>query len=79
MTKQEPLRESHLRSLVKGLSWRFVATSTTMVIAFFITGQMDLAIKIGGIEVVAKILIYYGHERLWQMVPRGTVRKLIGK
>lgn len=76
MAAAEPLRESHLRSLFKGLSWRCLATGTTVAIAWSVTGEAELALEIGGIEVFAKIAIYYAHERAWQLIPRGTVRKL---
>ena len=59
-------RESHLRSFLKALSWRVVATTTTAIIAWFITGDISTAIAIGSIEFVAKFFIYYGHERAWQ-------------
>lgn len=69
-------RESHLRSLLKAFSWRIVATTTTGIIAYFITGDVMAAITIGGIEFVAKFFIYYAHERAWQLVPRGTIRNI---
>ena len=74
----EPIeyRESHLRSLLKALSWRIVATTTTAIIAYIITGEIGTAIMIGGIEFLAKFFIYYMHERAWQLVPRGTIRLL---
>ncbi len=59
------LNESRRRSLAKALSWRVVATLTTGVIAFFITGQLEVAALIGGIEFVVKFVIYYLHERAW--------------
>ena len=65
-------RESHLRSLLKALSWRVLATTTTAIIAWFIT-----AVAIGGIEFIAKFFIYYGHERAWQLLPRGTIRQIV--
>ncbi len=71
------VKESHLRSLMKGFTWRIVATSTTITIAWIITGEVGDALKIGGIEFIAKILIYYLHERAWQIVPRGAVRRLV--
>ncbi len=71
------VKESHLRSLMKGFTWRIVATSTTITIAWIITGEVGDALKIGGIEFIAKILIYYLHERAWQIVPRGVVRRLV--
>lgn len=75
MSEQSPVRESHVRSLLKGLTWRCVATATTMTIAWIVTGEVALALKIGGIEVFAKILIYYAHERAWASVPHGAVRE----
>ena len=76
---QEPpqYRESHLRSFLKALSWRVFATTTTALIAWFITGDISTAIAIGSIEFIAKFFIYYGHERVWQLVPRGTIRHIV--
>jgi len=70
-------KESHLRSLLKATSWRILATITTTVIAYFITGEVETALTIGGIEFVLKFAIYYAHERAWQLVPRGGIRKLV--
>lgn len=58
-------RDSHLRSLIKGVSWRVIASITTGIIAWSVTGQLDLAFTIMSIEVVAKVVIYYVHERVW--------------
>jgi len=69
-------RETHVRSLLKGLSWRIVASITTFVIAYVITGSTRLAIEIGAVEVVTKIFFYYIHERAWQLLPRGTIRHI---
>lgn len=54
-----------LISLAKAFSWRIVATLTTALIAYVITGEIDTALWIGGIEFFLKIGIYYAHERLW--------------
>ncbi|MBT7372180.1 MAG: DUF2061 domain-containing protein [Gammaproteobacteria bacterium] len=75
-TEPQEYRESHLRSLLKALSWRVVATTTTGIIAWFITGDIATAIAIGSIEFIAKFFIYYMHERAWQLVPRGTIRHI---
>jgi uncharacterized membrane protein len=60
--------ESHTRSVLKGITWRFVASMTTFTISWYITGEFDLAFRIGAIEVFAKIFIYYLHERLWARI-----------
>ena len=64
-------RESHLRSLLKGISWRVIATIDTIAIVLIITclnGSCSLqnAIEIGLIEFAFKFFIYYAHERFWQ-------------
>ena len=71
----EVIRESRLRSVLKALSWRVLATLTTIAIAYFIVKDVKVALKIGAVEVVAKMLIYYLHERAWAKVPLGTVRR----
>jgi uncharacterized membrane protein len=70
-------RESHLRTVLKTLSWRIVATTTTIIIAYFVFGDVSRALAVGGIEFIAKMGIYYAHERVWQLVPRGTVREIL--
>ena len=64
------INESHVRSIVKGISWRMIATSDTFLVVFIITCLLDQcsvenAIKIGVIEFFLKLLIYYAHERVW--------------
>ena len=64
-------QESHLRSIIKGISWRIVATTDTILIVLLITClqghcSIDHAIKIGFIEFLLKLLVYYVHERIWQ-------------
>ena len=71
----EAMRESRLRSVFKGLTWRFLATGTTILIALLITGDIKPALQIGAVEFVAKFVVYYLHERAWAQVPIGAVRK----
>lgn len=71
-------KESHLRSVLKGLTWRVIATSTIITIAWFTTGDITMALEIGAIEFFIKLLLYYLHERAWQLAPRGSIRKIFG-
>lgn len=71
-----PRTESHLRSIIKGLTWRVIATTTIFIITYFTTGEIKTAATVAGIEFPVKLFIYYLHERAWLMVPRGNVRKL---
>ncbi|MFT4645422.1 MAG: putative membrane protein [Planctomycetota bacterium] len=72
-------KESNLRSALKGLSWRLIATTTIIIIVYLKTGQIDSALEIGAMEFVIKYLLYFGHERLWAQFPIGTVRSVFKK
>ena len=65
----EVFKDSRTRSLLKGLTWRVVATTTTILIVWALTGDTQIALQIGAIEVVAKVVVYYLHERAWQLLP----------
>lgn len=67
--------ENKKRSILKAISWRAVATIDTIIIAYFITGTFEIALSIGAIEVVTKMVIYYFHERIWNKVNYGRKKK----
>lgn len=71
-------RESNARSFLKAVSWRIIATVSTITIAWFMFGDVSKALSIGAVEFVAKFFIYYGHERLWQTIPQGTFPRVKG-
>ena len=71
--------DSHLRSLLKGLTWRFVGSGTTMLIAWIAIGNVKQAAGIAVVEFAAKFFVYYLHERAWLCVPPGTIRKWFRK
>ncbi len=63
--------ETKTRAMLKTISWRFWATITTMALVFLFTGHFEIALAIGGIEVIMKMLLYYLHERTWDKVRFG--------
>jgi len=67
-------KETNKRSIVKGITWRFVATSTTMLIVYLFFGDIEMAIATGVLETVAKVGLYWGHEKIWQKVRWGRKR-----
>ncbi len=67
-------KETNKRSIVKGISWRIVATTTTIIIVYVFFGRLDLAIAAGLIETVLKVALYWGHEKIWQKVHWGKKR-----
>ncbi|AHC73874.1 hypothetical protein P856_666 [Candidatus Endolissoclinum faulkneri L5] len=58
-------RTTRKRSLAKTLTWRAMATLDTFLISLIITDSFAWASSIASIEVLTKMFLYYGHERLW--------------
>jgi uncharacterized membrane protein len=69
--KEDSTNEKPLRSVVKSLSWRTIGTLDTVLISWLITGQLELAFSIGGIELVTKMVLYFFHERIWNSIKWG--------
>ncbi len=56
---------SRKRHLAKAVTWRVVASTTTVILVGFATGDWRVGIGVGGIELPTKMLLYYLHERFW--------------
>ena len=68
-----------IKSFLKALSWRIVGTIDTMVLSYFITGHLSMAISIGSAEVITKTVLYYFHERLWAHIHRLKINLPVNK
>ena len=67
--------ETHIRSILKAASWRVIATVVTFFTAWFLTGTVDVAIKIGLLDTVIKMGAYYMHERGWNRLDFGKLEE----
>jgi adenylylsulfate kinase len=54
-----------IRHILKSVTWRLVGTIDTVILSWVITGNLETGLKIGGVEVITKMILYYLHERLW--------------
>jgi sulfate adenylyltransferase subunit 1 (EFTu-like GTPase family)/uncharacterized membrane protein len=63
--------ETHVRSIVKAVSWRATGSLDTFVIAALITGNSKIAGGVAIAEILTKTALYYIHERAWALVPWG--------
>jgi uncharacterized membrane protein len=59
------------RHIAKTITWRIVGTLDTMALGWFITGNPLTGVKIGGLEVITKMMLYFFHERVWYKVNYG--------
>jgi adenylylsulfate kinase len=64
-------KETNTRSIVKTISWRILATVTTVSLVYIFIGDVSVALSVGGIEVFLKMLIYFFHERFWDKIKFG--------
>jgi adenylylsulfate kinase len=65
--------DSHTRSIVKGVTWRVIATGTTVILVYLFTENLAISLGIGVIEPIIKIILYYGHERAWNNIKWGKI------
>ena len=65
--------ESHARSILKGVTWRIIASATTMIIVYLVTGNLGLVASVGLVDIGAKVFFYYIHERTWGKVKWGLM------
>lgn len=59
--------ETNKRSLAKTITWRITGSSATFLIAYIITGNLAAAGVIGVTQMVLNTVLYYIHERLWNL------------
>ena len=57
--------DSVRKSVMKTMSWRVIATTTTFVISWVVTGSALAGGVIASVEFWAKLALYYLHERAW--------------
>jgi uncharacterized membrane protein len=67
--------ETHVRTIIKALSWRFIATLITFTVAWIVTGELTFAAEIGIADTLIKLGAYYLHERTWMRVVFGTLKR----
>ena len=65
------MKDKYYRSIIKALSWRVTGTADTVVVSYFVTGKIGLAVSIGFVELFTKVALYYVHERVWNRISFG--------
>tara|TARA_S200000501_G_C20446817_1_gene579070 strand:- start:131 stop:550 length:420 start_codon:yes stop_codon:yes gene_type:complete len=65
------ITDSNKRHILKTFSWRGIGTVDTIFFGWLITGNPLTGLKIGVTETISKMLLYYGHEKLWYRINYG--------
>ena len=66
--------DSAIRSVIKTISWRILATAATVLLIYALTDDGDLAMTVGYLDATLKMGLYYFHERIWNRVRVGMTK-----
>lgn len=69
--KEAQTSDKPIRSVVKAISWRIIGTLDTIGISWLLTGEIQTALAIGSVELITKMVLYVGHERIWNKINFG--------
>ncbi|MCD2258242.1 DUF2061 domain-containing protein [Psychroserpens luteolus] len=75
LSKNGQILESRKRHLAKTVTWRFIGTLDTVLLAWIISGDALIGLQIGFAEVITKMALYYLHERLWYKLNYGLTNR----
>jgi uncharacterized membrane protein len=62
------MNDSNLRSIVKTISWRLTGSGATFLIVLLISGNLSIAGPIAITQLIVNTLLYYIHERVWNII-----------
>ena len=58
------IKDASKRHIYKTFLWRVIATLDTIILSWFISGSMQVGLKIGLLEIITKMILYFFHEKL---------------
>jgi uncharacterized membrane protein len=64
---------THLRSLLKGITWRILGSTDTFLLSLFYSKILITSLHIGLSEIFTKIILFYLHERIWSHIKWGRI------
>ena len=69
------MKVTKLRSVIKTLTWRTIASLDTFLITWIVTGNPKAGITVSMIEVITKMGLYFFHERTWLKTKWGIIKE----
>ena len=61
----QPRKGTRIRSFIKTVTWRIIASMDTVVILLILTRKPSYAALGAFLEIISKSIAYYIHERIW--------------
>lgn len=72
-------KDSKRRSLLKTLTWRIIASLTTVTLVYLFSKSVVVSAVVGVLEFFIKMIVYYHHERAWQRKLKYERMKMVFK
>ncbi len=69
------IMDTHKRTIIKTITWRIIATLTTVIVIYLWTGDLSVALGSGLVANAFKTIFYYIHERMWNLTDFGRQNK----
>lgn len=60
----------HRRAAAKAVTWRLLGLVLDATLIYVLSGSAGLALGIGAVDNVIKLVMYYFHERAWARTPQ---------
>lgn len=57
--------------MAKSIVWRVICIVVSILTSFLLTGRWDVSVAIGGIYNAITMILYYFHERIWNLIKWG--------
>ena len=65
--------DTHKRTIMKSITWRIIATTTTILSVYILTKNWSISLTSGLFANALKAVFYYIHERAWNKTNFGVV------
>jgi uncharacterized membrane protein len=60
--------DSNKRSIAKSVSWHLLHITMVAIIAYVVTGSIQIAAILASAELIWESVAYYAHERVWARI-----------
>lgn len=71
----EALSTIYGKQFLKVALWKLLAVTMTMGTTIMITGEVALALKLGPMDFISKLLLYAAHDAIWNMISFGKLKE----
>ena len=69
------LKDSNRRHIFKSLTWRFIGTIDTIMIAWLFLDNIGESLNFGVYDTSLKLVLYYVHEKIWYRIDFGLINR----